>query len=303
MHIATNDAAGGAPLIDAALRSDPALGVAHEEHAILLFSQGKDPEALAEFNKAFSLDGTLYRSLFAATMLSPEAGASTPAEVVAYRTHLQQVIAINPSFAPAFVELAKLAIREHDYQTAHDDARKAESLEPFRAGYHLLTGRILLAGGHAPVAAQFAKYVADHWVGPDHDEAVELWDKIPPAQRLTGVTLAMQPFADHAQSVTGIIESTQCGTATSPYKVELRIDGTLRTFSPQHGMASGFSDTLWYGEDHFNFCHHLEGKRALVFYQPGADASTPANLLELEIRDDDDAPIASAPATPAVAAN
>ncbi len=302
-HIATNDAAGGAPLIDAALGSDPALGIAHEEHAFLLFRQGKDPEALTEFNKAFSLDSTLYRSLFAATMLSPEAKASTPAEAVAYRTHLQQVIAINPSFAPAFVEMAKLAIREHDYQTAHDDAHKAESLEPFRAGYYLLTGRILLAEGRGPEAAQFAKYVADHWVGPDHDEAVELWNKVPPAQRPAGIALAMQPFADHAQSITGIIQSTQCGTATSPYKVELRIDGTLRIFSPLHGMASGFSDTLWYGEDHFNFCHHLQGKRALVFYQPGADPSAPANLLDFEIRDDDDAPVASAPATPAVAAN
>jgi hypothetical protein len=48
----------------------------------------------------------------------------------------------------------------------------------------------------------------------------------------------------------------------------------------------GFSDTPWYGEDHFNACYHLEGMNAVVRYKPPDDPSSPVEFRWLEIRDE-----------------
>ena len=182
-HYASGDRKTGESLVTAALRDDPKLAAAHEEQAYALFHDGKDDQALAEFGQAYALDGTLYRSLFSKTMLSPEAKATDRAGEAAYQADLQKVTELNPQFAPAFVELAELAMRQRNYQLAFTDSRKAESLEPSRAGYHLLTGRILLASGRGGDAAPFARFVAERWIVSDHDEAVELWNAIPQEKR------------------------------------------------------------------------------------------------------------------------
>jgi len=56
----------------------------------------------------------------------------------------------------------------------------------------------------------------------------------------------------------------------------------------------GFSDTLWYGRDHFSRCHHLEGLRAVVHYRPASDATYAGDIAEVEIRDDLPPPLTNA---------
>ena len=49
---------------------------------------------------------------------------------------------------------------------------------------------------------------------------------------------------------------------------------------------SGFSDTVWYGTDHFNICRHVEGLRAIVRYKPSAESRYAGELAELEFREE-----------------
>jgi hypothetical protein len=86
-----------------------------------------------------------------------------------------------------YVELSLVEWKLGLMQQANNDVHQAETLEPWRAGYHLLTGRILLRGNKPAVAANYAQYVATHWFGPDHDEAFDLWQAIPPEQRGDGL--------------------------------------------------------------------------------------------------------------------
>ncbi|HXZ29459.1 MAG TPA: hypothetical protein VEG08_15800, partial [Terriglobales bacterium] len=63
---------------------------------------------------------------------------------------------------------------------------------------------------------------------------------------------------------------------------------------------TGFSDTLWYGADHFSPCRHVQGLRAIVRYRPssGGDAG---EIAALELRVDlpePPAPPTTPPATP-----
>jgi hypothetical protein len=58
----------------------------------------------------------------------------------------------------------------------------------------------------------------------------------------------------------------------------------------------GFSDTLWYGQNHISICHGLEGKRTIVFYKPSYTGDANGEAVEVEVRHDLTAIPANAPA-------
>ncbi len=298
-HLWTQDPAGARPLAEHALKDDAKLGLAHEMMGFLDFSEAKDAEALNEFAQATALDPTLALSLFAKTMLSPIATSEAPADQDAFHDALAKVLAINPQFAPAYVQLARLAMRRNDLQNALAFSRKAEQLEPALAGYHVQSGQILLRMGRGAEAASFATFVAQRWPGSDHDEAVELWNAIPAGQRPAGDAPSMTVWKD-MQSVEGTVKSVACSGPDRNMSFVLNHDGRALTFHGKGAFLWGFSDTIWYGADHFSFCHHLEGLRAIVRYRPAPDASYAGDIAEIDIRNDLPEPPQQAqpPATP-----
>jgi len=267
-----------------ALHDDPKLGLAYENIAFLDFIEGKDADAAKEFAQAFALDGTLYLSLFDKTMLSPQATSNAVDDMNTLGATLGKVLRLNPDFAPAYVQLARLALRENDLSSALKVARKAEELEPSRAGYHLLSGQIERRMGNGAVAAVSAKFVADRWFGPDHDEAVELWNSVPAAQRPAGESIQEMVPSD-TQTVDGTVKSVTCGEP-QVWAFILNHNGQPLTFHRSGGFAAGYSDTLWYGGDHFSLCHHLDGLRAVIRYHKPANTTYAGDVAEIEIRDD-----------------
>ena len=297
-HLWTHDTENARTYVDDALQNDPKLGLAHEEKGFLDFGEGKDAESSNEFTQAIADDGTLYLSLFAKAMLSPAATSDAPTDQEAFKKALNAVIAINPQYAPAYVQLARLALRQNDFKAAFAQSRKSEELEPFRAGYHLQTGQILVRMGQGAEAAKFAKYVADRWSGPDHNEAVELWNRVSESQRPASDPI-LEANPKDSERVEGSIKDVHCGKGED-WSFNLQHDGQTLSFHRKGGFAWGFSDSLWYGEDHINMCHHLEGLRSIVHYKPGTDATYAGDISEVEIRDD--LPPQVAPAKAATAA-
>lgn len=284
-HLWIRDRDGARPLVEDALKSDPKLGVAHECMGFIEFADGKDAEAADEFAQAFALDSKLYLSLFAKTMMSPLSTSHIVADMNIFGATLGKVLEINSQFAPAYIQLARLAYREGDLQSALLVSRKAEELEPSLAGYHLLSGQILHHIGKNDDAAEAARFVAERWVGADHNEAVELWSAIPAAQRPEGDPLSI--FAPkETQAVAGKVKSIVCADKEDGWSFVLDQGGRLMTFHRKGGFPTGFSDTIWYGGDHFNGCHHIEGLRAIVHYKPASDATYVGDIAELEVRDD-----------------
>jgi len=284
-HLWGHDLASARPLVQQSLADDPKLGLAHEENGFLLFADGEDAPAAEEFSHAFALDPSLYLSLFAKTMLSPIATSKVAADEAAFHAALVHVADLNGQFAPAYVQMARLAARENDPQSAFGLSRRAEELEPWRAGYHLLTGQILLRMGKGAEAAQYAEFVAKHWDGPDHNEAVELWNAIPAAQRPAGESLVEQ-IPNNTQSAQGTVQTVQCGSKDQPWTMVVRSDGHPLTFRTKGFFAFGFSDTLWWGEDHFSTCRHIQGLRVIVRYHPVANANYTGDAVEVDVRDD-----------------
>jgi len=284
-HLWTHDLAGARPLLEQAVRDDAKLGLAQEGMGFVDFADGKDAEAANEFSQAYALDNTLYLSLFAKTMLSPLATSQSVSDMNAFGQTLGKVLQLNPQFAPAYVQLARLALRENDLDSALIMSRRAEDMEPSLAGYHLLSGQILLRMGKGGDAASYAKFVADRWKGPDHNEAVELWNAVPAAQRPPGEALTEESPKD-TQTVNGAVKQVTCADQDQGWAFLITRDGHPLTFHRRGGFPFGFSDTLWYGNDHFSLCHHLEGMRAIVHYRPPADPSYAGDVAEVEIRDD-----------------
>jgi Tfp pilus assembly protein PilF len=281
----SHDPADARPHIERAVKDDPKLGLAHENMGFLDFADGKDEEAAHDFAEAYILDGTLYLSLFYKTMLSPIARSDMPADQASLHEALLKTLDLNNQFAPSDVELALLDVRQGKYSEALRLARRAEQLEPARAGYHLLSGQILLRLGRGSDASAFARYVAERWFGPDHDEAVDLWNEIPEAQRSSG-----EPLSDEApketQTMQGKVRSTACSDKDHSFTLVLDRGNRDLICQSKAGFMSGFSDTIWYGEDHFTLCHHVEGLRAVVRYKSPADNSYAGDLAELELRED-----------------
>lgn len=176
--------------------------------------------------------------------------------------------------------MAKLFVAEGNLNQAFAQARSAENIEPWRAGYHLFTGEILLKRGQPAEAARYAAYVANRWGSPDRDEAMELWSRVPAAQR--PAEGPSDPADAGIVTAEGIVKSVSCDTNAITLKMDL--SGKVAEYNLK-GVRGGFSDTLWFG-DHFTPCFHVTGLRAVVRYKPGADKTSAAQLVSWGFRDD-----------------
>jgi tetratricopeptide (TPR) repeat protein len=268
-------------LAEAALKSDPKTALAHEDMGFVAFNEGKDEDALREFSQAVDLDPKSYISFFAKTMMSPISRSTAPANQKLFQEALLKVVAISPRFAPAYVELAKLDLARGEAEAALKMAQKAEGLEPFRSGYRVMTGQILLRSGHPAEASARAAYVADRWGGPDHDEAMELWNSIPAAKRVSD-SLVDKPRPNDDLVAEGMVKSVSCKDRS--FVITLESEGKTLTFHRQ-GFTVGFSDTLWVGRDHFTPCFHVDGLRAVARYKVSSDKSYAGDILSLGFRD------------------
>ncbi len=277
---------------ESAVKNDTKLALAHQDMGFVCLQEGNDEEAAREFSRAVELDNRMYRAQFAKTMMSPLPHANAPSDRMAYRMELLKAVDVNPQFAPAYVELTKFYVTQRDLNQALKLALKAEKLEPWRAGYHLLTGQILLRLGQAADAASNAAYVADHWSSPDRDEAMELWNLVPAADRPAQAP-AQIAEKDNASKAEGVVKSVTCHE--DEITMTLEQGGQPLTFRVQHNAAGGFSDTLWFGEDHFTPCYHTTGLRAVVQYKPAADKAYSGNVMFFGFRDDLPAVPASTP--------
>lgn len=269
-------------LTEAAIKNDPKLSLAHEDRGFLLFNIGKDEEALKEFSTAFDLDNKNYIALFAKTMTSPASRSDQPQDQQATYDALNQVLTLKSDFAPAFVELAKLAVARGQLETALALSRTAVKYEPFRSGYRVLNGEIMLRLNRPADASAEAAYIAQRWRGADRDEALELWNRIPATERRVEAPIVQE--TEHKWLVTeGKLQSVSCNGRA--FALTLDVDGKSQTYKAQ-GFPVGFSDTLWVGRDHFSPCFHVQGLRVIVHYLPAKDPSYAGDLVSAGFRDE-----------------
>jgi tetratricopeptide (TPR) repeat protein len=257
----------------------------------LLFNEGHDDEALKEFTTATQLDGKNYIAWFARTMISPASRSASAQDQQETYEALNHVLSLKLDFAPAYVELAKLAIRRGQSDTALALSKRAEQLEPYRSGYRVLSARILLLLNRPSEAAAEAAYVAQRWFGSDRDEAMEVWNQVRAADRHVEAPTTVEP-SDKPETTEGKVQSVSCDGLA--FGITLDVNGRAETFRST-GFPVGFSDIFWVGRDHFTPCFHVQGLRVKVRYKPSKDSSYAGDLIYAGFRDDPAEPASAAP--------
>ncbi len=294
--LGAHDSNAGKILLQAAEAADPTLAGPQEELGFLSWRVGQDQEARTEWQKAVAANPSSYRAAFALLMSGPPLQTQSPQQLEATQRALEAIKEQAPKFAPVDVELALIEWRQGLLTPAYKSAVEAETLEPWRAEYHLLTAHILLQGHQPAVAASYARTVADRWPGSDHDEAVDLWNQIPPNLRGDGPALTLSLPPD-ATIVRGTIVSTSCDATGLHLVLQPPTPNASALQLRTTGLyENGFADTLWFGEDHYTPCFHLAGLPALAAYKPSPDGTN--RLLVFEVRDalpDADVPATAAP--------
>jgi hypothetical protein len=133
--------------------------------------------------------------------------------------------------------------------------------------------------------------VAARWTDSDSAEALAV---VAQARRLGKIEQSAEEknqedqemeYAKDTTPVEGVIHSVHCDKS-KPMELELQSGDKILKFHSGKSYGVGFSDTLWYGTDHFTACYHVEGMNAVVRYKPTANPSEENEMRWLEIRDE-----------------
>lgn len=155
LHEGRTDAAK--PLLEEALRLQPDLAAAQESMGSLFLQKGEGAEALRWFEKAIAGDAASFLAYYYHAMLilteRGEADGGAAAE-----TSLAKALQLNPSFAPACVDLARLYLRDaRKVDRALELVRRAVGIEPGSFSYRLMLGSVLALSGRSDEAVALAK--------------------------------------------------------------------------------------------------------------------------------------------------
>ncbi len=276
--------------LGAALSEDSKSALAHENVAFLDFVQGKDEEARKEFDTAVELNPDSYLALYYQAMMKYH-GKKDADSLTQLDAAMTKVIQMNPRFAPALVARSQIYVQQGKLQDAYNTSVQAQHLEPDRGGYLTNSAAILLLGRNYAAALRVAKTVAVRWYDSDSAEALAVADQ---ARRLGKIEQSPEEkteedgemeYAKDTTAVEGVVQSVHC-EKSKPMEIVLRSGDKLLNFRSGKMFGLGFSDTLWYGEDHFSGCFHLDGMNALVRYTPSPEPGGESEMRWFEIRDE-----------------
>jgi tetratricopeptide (TPR) repeat protein len=145
------------PLLEEALRLQPDLASAQESLGFLFMRQGDRAEALRWFDRAIAGDSRSFLAhYYHATLTLIELGTTDGAGQA--EASLRKALQLNPYFAPAYIALARLFLRDDQkVERALELARKAVDLEPGSFSNQMMLGNVLVRLGRYDEALKLAK--------------------------------------------------------------------------------------------------------------------------------------------------
>jgi tetratricopeptide (TPR) repeat protein len=141
-------------MLEPALAEAPESSAVHESLGLVALREGRQDEAARELARAVELQPRNYVALYhASTLRAPEAQAAD--DRARRERALRRVIEINPRFAPAHIQLAKVLLEgEGNAEEALGLARRAWQLDPPAATYRLVELQALKRLGRAEEAGR-----------------------------------------------------------------------------------------------------------------------------------------------------
>lgn len=273
--------------VEDALKEDPKNWLAHENLGFVGYAQGKEAEAITEWDAALALNPKAVLSLYYRNVV--DLRKKRDAESVAkLKDAMDKVLEIAPEMTAAEMMRSRLLALQGDVEKSLSSAKRVLKLEPDLAGYFLNYAEIELLRKNYAGAIKTARWVAARWSGSDRAEALELADR---ARRMGGTTAteeekseeaALLEYTRDSTSVRGTIESVACQKDSYTLAVQ---SGEKKYFFRGSRIWYGWSDTLGLSREHFDPCYHATGLRVLVRAKSTPTENQSTEMSGFELRD------------------
>ncbi|HTX77548.1 MAG TPA: tetratricopeptide repeat protein [Terracidiphilus sp.] len=293
-------------LLDSVLKQDPNNALACEDMGMLALRQGDHAEALKWYAQAVKFDSRSYlaRYYFAAMTMSEDRSEDADVEF-----SLRQAIALNPTFAPAYNQLAMFYGMHHEHlEDALQLVTKAVQLDPATLAYRLNAANVLnamdrfdeaqkvlqaaLKVARSPQEAQMVEeriHQATQYQAAraQQDRTVELGESSGPSQVIvvnkeTPPRHPTEPPTGPKHTAEGVIKSVAC---SYPSVLEFQVVSPQKTVSVYTNnyfqlevTALGFTPT-----GSISPCSDFEGRPAKIQYAESSDKTVDGQVISVEL--------------------
>jgi tetratricopeptide (TPR) repeat protein len=307
-------------LLERVLRDDPSNASAHETMGYLEFRQGNLDQARKWYEQAVKLDSQSFLANYYYAAIAMNGGPLNSENKSQIESSLRAAIKLNPSFAPAYDQLAAFYGMQHqNLEEAHTLALHAVQLDPGNLHYRLDTANILLQmerGKDAIAVLQNAmnlaktpddvssvqsrldmvqQYLASREAGRQPAQGIQ--STYPQAesldQTMSGDTKQphsdpqlLRPSKEEAlgprRGVKGTIKGVQC---SQPAIIKLKVEDAGRTFSlhSNNYFKIEFTAANYTPAGELHPCTDLEGMKAHVEFYEAAGKSAEGQIFSIEL--------------------
>jgi Tfp pilus assembly protein PilF len=298
-------------LLDTVLKADRDNVQAHETMGYLAFRSGDRDAARKWYEQAVKLDSQSYLAhYYFATMSMGGGDSENHAEVEA---SLRDAIRLNPSFAPAYDQLANyFSMRHKNLDEAHMLNLRAIQLEPGNLAYRMNASTVLMIMSRYADAAAVL-HTAEH-VAKSPSEVAMVQSRLKQVEQIqslgapenamttappTGVVevqteekvVDIVPAPKHPaeapngprHTAVGVIRAVEC---TYPAVIEFRVETAAKPvalFSNNYFKIDITALNFTPG-DSMNPCKDIEGMKAKVQYTESSDKTVDGQIISIELR-------------------
>lgn len=294
-------------LIDSVLKADPGNAQARETLGMLALRDHDLSEALKWYGEAVKLDSKSYLAHFDFAQIAMMQGSEPPDAIEA---SLKRSIELNPSFAPAYNQLAMFYGMHHEH---FDEANKliaqAVRLDPSQLAYRMNGANLLIASGNYDGAQKVL--AACLKIAKEPSEVAMVRNRIEQVQQIQTAVAERTPVvsveteSEASSKVIDVvkedipkhptepptgprhsIEGTMRGVAcSSPATLEFRVEGAKSTVSlyTNDYFKIDLSALGYTPSGAMNPCVDFEGRRARVQYAAVSDKSVDGQVIAVEL--------------------
>ena len=302
------------PLLERVLRDDPSNASAHETMGYIAFREGNLDEARKWYEQAIKLNSQSFLAYYYFAAITMNGGGVDPDTKSQVESSLRTAIKLNPSFAPAYDQLAVFyGMQRQNLDEAHTLALNAVQLDPANLHYRLTTANVLLQMQHPTDAVTVLKNAAGLAKTPDEVSSLqnlleaaqqyqaareraeqsratsqEVRSDVPERQSSTqpasGAAQQSAPEDPHGprRGVQGTIKDVHCSL---PAILELKVEGDGKTV-PLHSnnyFKIRFSAANFTPEPELNPCADLDGMKAHVEFFDASGQSAEGQIFSIEL--------------------
>jgi tetratricopeptide (TPR) repeat protein len=302
------------PLLESVLRDDPSNVSAHETMGYVEFRQGNLADARKWYEQAVKLNSQSFLAYYYFAAITMNAGQLDSDNKSQVENSLRTAIKLNPSFAPAYDQLAVFyGMRRENLDEAHTLALNAVQLDPGNLHYRLTTANILLQMQRPTDAIAVLQNAASLAKTPDEVSSVQNLleaaqqyqasrqqvEQSPATQGIQSTGAQGQPSAQATlgdakqpapeephgprHGVKGTIKDVQCSL---PAIMELKVEGDGKTL-PLHSnnyFKIQFTALNFTPGGELHPCTDLEGMKANVEFFEASGKSSEGQIFSIELR-------------------